>query len=205
MYSRLSTAVAAQTKKSRKKFSMRDVPWLWVMGDKTRLPDPSTIIADLTFGSGVIVRHTDEAVKSQIAKRVMAARHSARIKVLISDDWRLAAALRCDGVHIPEAAAKTIAPGFRLWRKARRRLVTTSAHGLPALIQTKKVGADLVFLSPVLPTQSHLQSKPLGRFMLALLTRRVKTPIAALGGINASTLVQLNGARVCAVGGVSLL
>lgn len=203
MYRCLSTAVAARTKKTRTSFASGQLPWLFVMSDAVRLPHPEKIVGLLPNNSAVIVRHTDIETKREILQRVMNAKRSRRIKVLVSGNWRLAAALRCDGVHIPEHSAKTIAPGMRLWLKAKRQLFTTSAHGLNGLVLAKRNNAHVVLLSPVLPTPSHAGAQPLGRFRFAMLTRRVKTPIAAMGGIQLSTLNQLNGARICAVAGIS--
>jgi len=196
MLPRLSTAVAALTAKRRS----RRAPWLWIMSDVERLPDPSSLIAELPPGTGVIVRHPDAKARRDMLNLTLAKRRSHRVKVLISGDWR--SALNADGVHVPEA--QTICAGLRLWRKAKRRILTTSAHGWAGLTRARRLKADLVFVSPVLPTRTHPDQKPLGRLSFAIMARASRVPVAALGGIRFKTLRALNNSRVSAVGGVDL-
>jgi thiamine-phosphate pyrophosphorylase len=201
MLRRLSTAVAALTARARKG-ARRPLPWLWLMSDTVRLPDPSPLLARLPPGTAVIVRHPDAARRRALAARVLAARRSRAVKVLVAEDWRAAAALGCDGVHLPEAAARAVAPGLRLWRRSARRLLTAAAHDGSALRRARALGADLALLSPVLPTRSHVGRRPLGRLRFARLVRGAGMPVAALGGIVLPRLRALNGTRVAAVAGV---
>jgi thiamine-phosphate pyrophosphorylase len=202
MLRRLSTAVAALTAKTRKKNRVRGGPWLWVMSDAQRLPDVACEMASPVPGLSVIIRHPDAGMRAELAARALRARRWAFMRILISTDWRTAAALRCDGVHMPESQAGTIPAGLRLWRKAKHRILTTSAHGWAGLKNAKRIKADLVFLSPVLPTSSHAQRKSLGRLRFAAMSRQARVPVAAMGGIDLETLRSLNGARICAVAGI---
>lgn len=179
------------------------LPWLWIMSDSQRLPDLSTLIATLPPGCAVIVRHLDLQTQVDLTARARQARRSFQTLILISQDWRTAAALRCDGVHVPESLARNLPAGLRLWRKAKRRVLTTSAHDWPGLRTARSMGADLVFLSPVLETQSHAGRRALGRVVFASMARRAKIGVAALGGMNAQTICALSGARTSAVAGVS--
>ena len=174
------------------------------MSDVERLPDLSVLITRLPPGTGVIVRHPNLQTQADLAARAMHARRSYQTHILISQDWRTAAALRCDGVHIPEAQARNLPAGLRLWRKAKRRVLTTSAHGWPGLKTATAIGADLVFLSPVIQTPSHAQRSALGRLAYAAMASKARVDVAALGGIDRTTLRALNGTRTSAVAGVSL-
>ncbi|MSO96954.1 MAG: hypothetical protein EXR11_01870 [Rhodospirillaceae bacterium] len=203
MLKRLSTAVAGLVKKSRAKTARRDLPLLWVMSDIARLPDPSSILTFLPAHNAVIVRHPHTQERRALAERLKPLCRSQRIKVLISEDWRLAAALRCDGVHMPERAVNQVRPGLRLWRKSKRALLTTSAHGPEGILNAGRIRADLVFLSPVLATRSHPERVPIGRIGFAKLALRARCPTAALGGITLRSIRTLNGTRCAAIGGIS--
>lgn len=205
MLKRLSTAVAGLTKKSRAKITRRGLPLLWVMSDIARLPDPSSILSFLPAHSAVIVRHPRTQDRRILAERLRPLCRARRIKILISEDWRLAAALRCDGVHIPERAANQIYPGLRLWRRSNRALLTTSAHGPEGVLSARRIRADLVFLSPVLTTRSHPERIPIGRVGFAKLTLRSRCPVAAMGGITLKSIRTLNGTRCVAIGGIGLV
>ncbi len=202
MLRRLSTTVAGLTAKTRKKYCAKNMPWVWVMSDTERLPDPAAILPALPPHSALIVRHRDPKTKFALGLKAMRARRSGAVKILISEDWRTAAALRCDGVHVPEIKSGHLPPGLRLWRKAKQRLLTTSAHGWAGVRKARLIKADIVFLSPVLPTRSHVGRKALGRLAFATIAQRAQIPVAALGGINISTVRNLNGTRVAAIAGV---
>jgi thiamine-phosphate pyrophosphorylase len=203
MLRRLSTAVASLTHNTRKKRRSRILPWLWIMSDSQRLPDLSTLITTLPHGCAVIVRHPQLQTQVDLTARARQARRSFQTLILISQDWRTAAALRCDGVHVPESLARNLPAGLRLWRKAKRGVLTTSAHGWPGLKTARSMGADLVFLSPVLETKSHSGRPALGRVAFAAMARSAKVAVGALGGMNAQTIRALNGTLTCAVAGVS--
>jgi thiamine-phosphate pyrophosphorylase len=179
------------------------MPWLWLMSDQARLRDPAAVVPRLPRGSAVILRHGDSAARRLLApglKRVCDAR---RVGLVIAGDWRLAAALRCAGVHLPEASlARGCWAGLRLWRRARRAVLTASAHSESGIRVARRAGVDLVLLSPVLPTPSHPERTALGRMGLARRVRAAGVPIVALGGINARTITQLNGSGVVGVAGV---
>ena len=62
-------------------------------------------------------------------------------------------------------------------------IATSSAHDLPQLLRAARAGADLAFLSPAFPTDSHPGATALGIVRWGLLARRARLPVAALGGI----------------------
>ena len=50
----------------------------------------------------------------------------------------------------------------------------------------ERAGAASLFLSPVYPTRSHPDARPLGLARFAWLARRTPLPVIALGGMNAA-------------------
>lgn len=71
---------------------------------------------------------------------------------------------------------------------------TASAHNLRELRAAERRGADLVFLSPVYATRSHLGAKPLGPRRFALIAHQARVPVVALGGMDAVRFRTLGGA-----------
>ena len=67
----------------------------------------------------------------------------------------------------------------------RRGLLTISAHNAREIARANRLGADLLFLSPVFPTQSHRHAAPLGLMRFAALVRNSAAPVIALGGMEA--------------------
>jgi thiamine-phosphate pyrophosphorylase len=66
-----------------------------------------------------------------------------------------------------------------------RGLITAPAHDLAEVKAAERLGADLIFLSPVFSTRSHPGGRNLGRVRFGLIASRTATPIIALGGMTA--------------------
>ena len=122
------------------------------------------------MGSGIVFRHyqlpTDERLLlfSQI-QRIC----SQRGHVLLlagKDDWS------ADGVH-----------GRKRSRPSQ--ILTMPVHSLREIRNAKKLGADLIFLSPVFPTRSHPGAQALGISQFSRLARLAgQTNVIALGGMS---------------------
>jgi thiamine-phosphate pyrophosphorylase len=133
-------------------------------------------LAALPRGAGVVFRHHGLAPKQRAALFEQVRQHAVRRGlVLISSGARLPGA---DGVHNRRGA------GLR----------TASAHNLREIRRAERRGADLLFLSPVHPTRSHPGGKALGPRRFAMLARRTRLPVIALGGMDAERFRLLRGA-----------
>jgi len=105
-------------------------------------------------------------------------------RMLVNGDPALAERLGADGVHLNSARLETLAerPGPAGW------LVGASCHTATELARAGALGLDFALLSPVLPTQSHPEARPLGWDGFAGLVREAKLPVYALGGMSAAEL-----------------
>ncbi|HYM33208.1 MAG TPA: thiamine phosphate synthase [Candidatus Cybelea sp.] len=157
------------------------------MTDERRLPDPVPAIRRLPRGSGVIFRNYGDASRRALAAVIAPICRERRIMLLVAGDAVLAAAVRADGVHWPEASMR------RPRRRMRPRwIVSVAAHSLPAIRRAR--GADQVLLSPVFATASHPGAEPLGTLRFAALCRRSGVPVVALGGIDDGSAQRLRPA-----------
>jgi thiamine-phosphate pyrophosphorylase len=131
------------------------------------------------------------------------ARRRRLVFLVAGGDWRLAAAVRANGVHLPEGiAAALVAPGLRLWLR-RGRMLTVACHGRRGLARARALGADAALLSPVFHTASHPGAPGLGALRFAQWAARAGVPVVALGGVNARTAKALrHAAGVAAIGGL---
>ncbi len=82
------------------------------------------------------------------------------------------------------------------------RLLSASVHDSRELQQAKKLQADFVLLSPVLPTSSHPGVTPLGWENFKQLADTSDCPVFALGGVNVSHQMQ---ARTCGAYGIAAI
>ena len=161
------------------------LPRLWLFTDPRLGPDLADALERLPKGkAGVIFRDydaPDRLARAQVLRRATRAR---RLLLIIAGDRKLAQRVQADGVHLP-AFQQRKAP------RAHKGLRTASAHNQRELVAAHKAGADLVFLSPLYPTQSHPNAPALGRVRFARLAHQSRTPIAALGGITTSRAKSL--------------
>ena len=202
----LATAAARRNMQSRRrrgKAFAAGIPALWLLTDAMRGANPLVVVRRLPRGSGMIIRHTDDTARRKLAQALMPLCRRLGITCLIAVDWRLAAAVRADGVHLPERLAGTgVAAGAFLWRRTRGRLLTVAAHGAAALVAAQRSRADAAFLAPVFATRSHPNTLPLGTIRTAALTKRARVPVLALGGVSLKTIPQLTGSGVSGIAGI---
>ncbi|WP_073133233.1 thiamine phosphate synthase [Muricoccus roseus] len=155
------------------------LPRLWLLSDTRRLPDPRPVAASLPPGSAVLARDLDPALLPSLA----ALARRRRLVLMVAGDGRAALAHGA-GLHLPDRRpAKGLLPLLLARRSGRRVLLSVAAHGRAGLARARRLGADLVLLSPVFPTASHPGAPALGPLRWAALARRAGRPVIALGGV----------------------
>ncbi|QJD59070.1 Nudix family hydrolase [Pseudomonas sp. gcc21] len=83
--------------------------------------------------------------------------------------------------------------------------LAASCHNTEELEMASRVGVDFVTLSPVLPTQTHPDAKPLGWDRAAELIAQVNMPVYLLGGLGAADLertFEVGGQGVAGIRGI---
>jgi len=173
---------------SRRLKPAKGIPRLWLVSDPVRLPDPRAAAARLPRGSGVLLRGAAPAMRRAMAR--LARAHG--LVLLVGGDGRAALAARA-GLHMPDRAPCAHRLPFLLARKrgvpwAR---LSLAVHGRAALARTRRLSADLGFVSPAFPTASHPGAPALGPLRWAALARALGRPGIALGGVGPGTAGRL--------------
>ncbi|MGD9600742.1 MAG: Nudix family hydrolase [Gammaproteobacteria bacterium] len=110
--------------------------------------------------------------------------HDARI--LLNGDPGLALEVGADGVHLSSAAVRNHA-----YRPVPAdRLLSVACHSPQELAEARRVGADLVLLGPVLATETHPETPPLGWRLASAWRPLAGCPVYALGGQSVATLPE---------------
>jgi thiamine-phosphate pyrophosphorylase len=182
------------------------LPAAWLVSDPARLPDPAPVLARMPRGAGLIWRPYGLARAEALAlgralRRLTRARG---VVLVVAGDWRLAAALGADGLHLPEGMARrgVLAPALA-WAQGQGRLLSVACHGSRALARARALNADMAVLSPVFPTASHPDAATLGPVRFALMSRRADLPIMGLGGITPATAPRLRHSGAVGLAAVS--
>ena len=130
----------------------------------------------------------------ELAEQALACcrRHDARL--LLNAPADVAQALQADGVHFTSTrlmacASRPLPSGM---------LVSAACHDARQVLHANRIGADLMTISPVLPTATHTEAEPLGWPRFRELVALTTIPVYALGGMTADTLAEAREA--CAHG-----
>lgn len=123
---------------------------------------------------------------AQLAEQALACcrRHNARLLLNASTD--MVRAVQADGIHLTSTrlmacTSRPLPAEF---------LVSAACHDENQVLHASSVGADLLTISPVLPTATHTTAKPLGWPRFRELVSLTGIPVYALGGMSTDTLPQ---------------
>ena len=145
-------------------------PCRWLMTDERLGGDLFAALDRLPPDGGVVFRHYSlpETARRALSDAVRTA-HAGL--VLLAGPAAQARSWGADGSH---------------GRGPDEGLRSASVHSLAEIRAAERDGARLLFLSPVFPTRSHPDGRPLGVARFAWLARRTPLPVIALGGMDES-------------------
>ncbi|HEX3485177.1 MAG TPA: thiamine phosphate synthase [Micropepsaceae bacterium] len=178
------------------------LPPLILMTDALRLRAPLEAARTLPRGAAIILRHTDDVARAELAERLGPIVRARGLILLIAGDAALAMRAGCDGLHLPESRAMEAAH----W-KARHPswLITAAAHSEHAVAAAARSRCDAVLLGPAFATQSHVGRAEFGVCRFRFVAARAALPVYALGGVNAQTMGRLAGARLAGIAAIEAL
>ena len=178
------------------------LPDLWLISDARNDAALERALRRLPRGSGFIYRHYHLAPAERIARfeqLARIARARGHTLVVAGDGYGPPSSRRAPGSLASRSYPATSGPGS----SPGRRLFLAAVHNLREIGAANRAGADAVLLSPVFPTRSHLDAKPLGPVRFRLLARYSKAPVIALGGMNRRRANALQWQRWAAIDGLS--
>ncbi|MBF0323958.1 MAG: thiamine phosphate synthase [Alphaproteobacteria bacterium] len=177
--------------------------WAILVSDDRRLPDPRPALARIRPGAFLLARHYDSPIRADLIAGWAKLARARRVGLLVAADWRLAARLGADGLHLPEHLARhgCLAPALG-WVRRRRAVLTVACHGQAALARASALNATAALLSPVFPTASHPGAAAIGPARWRLWARRAGLAVIALGGVGQRQVRFLRpAAGFAAIGG----
>jgi len=174
----------------------KGLPRLLFFTDPVRTPDPVAAARRLPKGAAVVYRTFGAPDAEATARALKAVARDRGLKLLMGQDWALAARIGADGVHLPERLARRA----RALKRARPRWIVTAAAHSPRAARVP--GPDAVVVSTVFPSRSASAGEPLGPVRLAALVRAAGRPVYALGGVNDKTARRLLDAGLVGLAGV---
>ena len=158
----------------------KSVPTTWLMTDeRVDAAVQLAAAARLPKGrGGIVFRHyrTAAAERRALFLRFRAIARRRRLVLLLAGSARRAMVWGADGWH---------GPGLGV-REERRFFHSVAVHDAREVVESRRMKADAVFLSPLFPTRSHPGGRALGRMRFSALARGMGIPVIALGGVRMS-------------------
>ncbi len=143
------------------------LPQRWLMTDPRLGAGLWRALAALPVGSGVILRdyQTSSAERRALFEAVRRVARRRRLMLVVAGRKRLGdGAAGSHGRH--------------------RGALTAPVHSRREAIAAIRMGAELLFVSPVYPTRSHIGAGTLGLVRLGLMISGLNVPVIALGGMD---------------------
>ncbi len=128
----------------------------------------------------------DDKAYGDLARQVIPLCRSSGARVLLNGATALAMDLGADGVHLDSRRLRLARAGDL----PRGLLLAASCHDCEEVRQANRLGVDFMVASPVLPTRSHPQARPLGWEGFRTLSELALAPVYALGGMTRMHLKQ---------------
>lgn len=134
-----------------------------------------------------------------LAKRVVNICQQRGVKILLNSDIELAKFLEADGVHL------TSSDLFKYNCNENDNnglIIGASCHNCNEINYANKKNIDFITISPVLKTNSHIESIPLGWDKFEELSILADPPIFALGGLCKNDLILAKNKKAYGIAGI---
>lgn len=136
----------------------------------------------------------------QEAKEIKALCERYHVPFVINDNVDAALAVDADGVHVGQSDMEAGEVRKRLGGK---KIIGVTARTVEQALQAQERGADYLGVGAVFSTGTKKDAVLVGHKTLRDICDAVDIPVIAIGGINASNIMELRGNGICGVAVVS--
>jgi thiamine-phosphate pyrophosphorylase len=170
----------------------------------SRAGNENDVAAAVAAGVRVVQYRQKEGRADDLVAEARSLRQLCRdIRFLVNDRVDLALAVGADGMHLGQedlpyhAARELLGPD---------KIIGVTVHTVAEALAAQAAGADYLGVSPIFATDTKADAgAPTGLALLAEIRRRVRLPLAAIGGITLSkapAVIEAGADAVCAISAV---
>lgn len=168
------------------------------MTDQDRTGSTAEILPKLPAGTVVIFRDYNIPNRGILAAELKEISHRHQLLFFIAGDIDLARDVGADGIHLPE---------WLLYKTNKASLkglfVSAACHNKASIQKANALAADISLISPIFPTESHIDVTGIGVLEFNTLKQLSTQPVAALGGITIDNAADLKPLNLAAIAGIS--
>ena len=179
--------------------------------DRKKISDLENTVKSLPKNSAIIIREYDlnKSDREIFAKKIQLFAKDKGLKILVGKDIALARKIKADGLHFSDFD-KLPLQFFNKKNFSKKFIFSFSCHNFKSILKARKLKPDMVFISPIFPTTTHLNTKNIGLKNLAKFSLKSKSDIYfksklyALGGINSTNLTSIRKLGLSGFAAISL-
>lgn len=124
------------------------------------------------------------------------------VPLFINDDAEIAKSVDADGVHVGQGDMSVTEVRQYLGKD---KIIGVSSHNVQQAITAEKMGADYLGAGAAFPTTSKADTGVIGINTIAAICNAVSIPVVAIGGINESNILKLEGSGISGAAVISAI
>lgn len=186
--------------------------------DRNKISDFEKTIDNLPKNSRIIIREYDlkKEEREEFAKKIYylakIKNRSKNLKILVGKNFDLARKIKADGVHFSDFDDLSSIV-FKRKSFAKKFIFSLACHSLDSILQVKNLKPNIIFISPIFATTSHVGTKTITlrnlkkitsfKKVLSYCAQKPNTELCALGGINSNNIRSIRKLGITSFGAIN--
>lgn len=183
------------------------LPCLALVSDRTLCEDvplAEKVAQAVAGGANLVQLREKDLPAGELLRLAQSLRQitAGRALLLVNDRLDVALAAGADGAHLPERGLPVAQARRLLGPDA---IIGRSVHSLAEALRAQEEGADYVQVGTIYPSRSHPDVPPVGPWLIEEVTRQLRIPVLAIGGVTAENVAEVMRAGAAGVAVISAI
>lgn len=168
----------------------KEILKLYMITDINYMDERESVLKAVKSGATCVqyrAKNTDTKQMIEVAKDLKKICNHHNVPLIINDRLDIALAIQADGIHIGQDDM----PIEIVKKYASNMIIGVSASNIEQALIAEKKGADYIGAGAVFSTQTKKDANYMGIESLKELMKKIKIPVAAIGGINLKNIKEV--------------